>query len=813
MADDEEAGAEGGEGGDDAYDPQRALVAQSLEVNKLRQHVEVLKRANERIRDQYKQEIRSLLNPLIERHRKLQLENGKLQEKIEKLSVAPPGSDEALVEELRKLRHDHGILQKITEGLEADSRLARRLQAELEETHQRSEALDVRVADLDRERRRLEVLVAERDQTQVDLDESLETAQVGLKEWKEKYEKAQQAHKNELRGYQQQLGEAVGRYKALEKQHQDALFARDLLPILYEELQAEAATYDELTALFNGTKGNPEAYSPVPVDGDYDDAHDPTAPVTADASFTAYQPGPEATIAVAAGPVDLGAAVIDHDLDGFSLAGEATQPADLLADDQVTTAADMVGGLVDPLDDLPLDDSLTAGELAFDAGDDPLALAMAALEQQEVETGWFDGSDDVERAAMTDEPAALDVVSSDWEALDLTPVEPVAAEAEGMDLTALGFSDDELGIFQTLPTTAAEAPAETLDVLYPTGELSFEDAIPAGEGAFEHAIPAGDAMGAYGQDRAPVESAVDDGFDLLDQGLATADAHADGYEILETELVSPDVHDSAFDQSDADPVAVGTFDAGQDLTAAEQPVSDGLDLDEPGLAWETPVAEAPVETPFQAAGFAFGDPEPATVYELEPAIRADDELHAEPMHETPVAVADMDDDTLEASVDEAFDAPDFASQLAQSLGGFADVSEDDVEEVVWEDGPVDELDEDSAEIAASPVAEAFNWSDPATAERVANDLLAQEASWVDAAASSGDTPAVSATGDAGSWAAAMATDAAGFRHSETSISPEDIARLLDDDDDDLGSIAPLSADSDSPEFRIQPPKLEPPPLS
>lgn len=774
MADEEEAPADGGEGGgDDAYDPQRALVAQSLEVNKLRQHVEVLKRANERIRDQYKQEIRSLLQPLIERHRKLQLENGKLSEKIEKLSVAPPGSDEALVEELRKLRHDHGILQKITEGLESDSRLARRLQAELEEAQQRIEALDVRVADLDRERRRLEVLVAERDTARVELDEQLEKAQNEQREWKEKYDKAQQSHKDELRGYQQQLGEAIGRYKSLEKQHQDALFARDLLPILYEELQAEAATYDELTALFAGERGDPDAYYPA--------THEMAAPVVADAEFGAYQPSDEATIALAAGTV----AAAQHELDEFGVGALAEDVAHAWpATEAAMGDADMVEALMDPLDDLPLDDTVTA---------------IGTVGDGIPETG-------LDVAHLTPEAGDLQVMADDLGDLaDVDDAAPLAAaDGDGVTLTDLGFSDDEMAVLQDLTgSPAAEAwPAEAEgDALEPVLDEVAE--APFAATGFSFGDTPADSLAA---------TEVDDlGAYLADEGLMAG---------VEPEPETAVVSSESLEVDD-EPMVLGAVGFDEELAEQAAGVHSGL---------VHPLAEMP--------DMAIDDA--ATEAEVAERTLIDRETW------------DIDDGgealtvgAVEAAADatDADDEVDFASQLAQSLGGFADTSDDDVEDVVWEDGPIDEVAEEThagggivfapgALEAPSPTVEAdgdlavampdFQAEDeedqPEVAVAVGDDpghawpvggVEAVEAademqptSWGDAL-SAGDT--------SGSWAAAMTADAGGLKHSETSISAEDIARLLDDDDD-LSAGTPPLADADSPEFRIQPPKLEPPSL-
>jgi hypothetical protein len=860
MADEEEAGAEGGEGGDDAYDPQRALVAQSLEVNKLRQHVEVLKRANERIRDQYKQEIRSLLQPLIERHRKLQLENGKLQEKIEKLSVAPPGSDEALVEELRKLRHDHGILQKITEGLEADSRLARRLQAELEEGHQRIEALDVRVADLERERRRLEMLVAERDQARVTLDEELEKAQTDLRDWKEKHDKAQQSHKDELRGYQQQLGEAIGRYKALEKQHQDALFARDLLPILYEELQAEAATYDELTALFAGERGDADAYQPMNGEG-------PDVAPVAEMPFSGYQPSPGATIALATGVMALGGMAADaQELADFGVGDDGPQPAHELYEEAIATEADMVGALVDPLDDLPLDDLPLDDAPAYEAH----ALDVAADDRLQLDEPLVDHADALLVEAPVDLGLAdLAVMADDLgeaELVLLTPVPPatVGGELEIMDLGDLGLSDDEMAVLHDL--TGDSQAQEALADLGAADEPAFD----VGGFSFEATLGA---------------DAAADATEQVKDVFATEAMHA-GYELA----------------AEAERLA-----AADDLLILDD---DGFTSD--GEALEPAEATAaPVDLPFSAASFSFGEPD--TVLAMEDDTEAsfdalpdvetllvddeplvldgmgfDEELaemaaapHGEIAHPItdephlaldPVATIEemgerslidrdsweIDDGTEPLTVDETAPAPgdettiDFASQLAQSLGSFAETTDEDVEELIWEDGPVDE--EPTADMpgvmfapgaletpAAPPAAPVWDGQaddeldeeevalppeampEAADDESVSLNLgLGWPAAEGDAVPLAVEAPAVQTDWDApalsaqpeeaaGSWAAAMATDAVGLRHSETGISPEEIARLLDDDDD-LGVAMSPADTGDSPDFRIQPPKLEPPPL-
>jgi hypothetical protein len=870
MADEEEAGEGGEGGGDDAYDPQRALVAQSLEVNKLRQHVEVLKRANERIRDQYKQEIRSLLQPLIERHRKLQVENSKLQEKIEKLSVAPPGSDEALVEELRKLRHDHGILQKITEGLEADSRLARRLQAELEETQQRMEALDVRVNDLERERRRLEMLVSERDQTRVELDEALEKAQAEQKEWKEKYEKAQQAHKDELRGYQQQLGEAIGRYKGLEKQHQDALFARDLLPILYEELQAEAATYDELTALFNGARGNPDAYRPA----DHDMAA--PAPVIAETSFSSYQPSEGATIALAAGTLAAGLASSAHELDDFGMGDEAAPVASAtLSDDQVTTEADMVGALVDPLDDLNLDDGLALGDASLEIGettlDDTLTepglgdLEVMAADLAEPETGFDFGApapqaadDALDRMALgdlglsADELAVLNTITGSPEAAT-APDFTTEAMHTGYDLAVeseqLAADDDILALDDDVLESAEAPEAMPFDV----SGFSFGE--PAAAAPATEVLAAeddlGDYLAAFEQEQAaPVvdeEPAVLPA-DVLEMDEEPAVLPADVLEMDD----EPAVQSVDVLEMDDEPAVQSVDVLEMDEEPAVLPV-DVLEMDDEPLVLGTTGFDE--ELAEQAAGVHSGLAHPITdmpglaideaATEDEVAERTlidRDQWEIDDGGET-VTLGETGETTENGAAEETFD---FAAQLAQSLGGFADTSEDDVEEVIWEDGPIDEIAEEAhatggvmfapGALSATP-APAF---DPEAEDEDSDDLVlpaleseAEEAQgapsldlglgWpaggpeaAEAAdellpSSWGDMPAQDPQTEAGSWAAAMATEAGGLKHSETGISPEEIARLLDDDDDLSAGMAP-SVDADSPEFRIQPPKLEPPPL-
>ncbi|MBC7542831.1 MAG: hypothetical protein H7338_08880 [Candidatus Sericytochromatia bacterium] len=793
MADEQDAndGAEG-EGEDQGYDPQRALVAQSLEVNKLRQHVEVLKRANERIRDQYKQEIRSLLQPLIERHRKLQHENGRLQEKIEKLSVAPPGSDEVLVEELRKLRHDHGILQKISEGLEADSRLARRLQAELEEAQTRIEGLEVRVADLERERRRLEGLVSDRDQDRVKLDEALDKAQNEAKDWREKFDKIQHAHKDELRGYQQQLGEAVGRFKVIEKQQQDSVFAKDLLPILFEELQAEAATYDELTALFAGQLGDPDSNPPTSAEGDQRHAS------AADAVFTSYTPSPGATIALATGSfatASLAAAAV----------GDYQRMAtdDFAADGPVSVETDLMTGLVDSLDDLTLDDT---EELADVDGLELTPAAGVALTETDhalAASGGFDltatGMDLADGApSFADDELALiddELASADGELIlieqglsDLTEATDHVALADSatsavMDFSGLDFSEDDFAMLQDQTGSG------------PSLESAAHDLADA---------PADDSIGSTGWDLVASRDFAKLAFDTSSSyelgGMSDVEPKSAPAEMPKFNLPddAPALAEAALPPDKAAGVP-GTFA----LDPATTPTGLGLDgvltLGDSSLA---ELAHTFDDVAVDDATLALNHQ-----FLVDDALNFDDEppfgIASTDHIDTAVGTFILDQPAVlgattgydaEPAATAQPTADDFTSQLAQSLGGFTIAADDGaIEDVVWEIEPEAPFGVASGVMFAPG---ALGGAAPTVATLPVSDQT-------------GDALAALAPGY--SWAAAMGADTTGMHHSETGISPEDIARLLDDDDDLDGPML-ANADPDSLGFRMEAPKLEPPKL-
>lgn len=206
-----------------SYDEQHALVAQSIEVNKLRQQVDLLKRANERVKDQYRQEIRTLLQPLIGKHKAVQDENLRLKKRLEEVSQIVPGEEgaadlEALGEEMSKLRYDNSVLQKVVDALENEVRQLRREAAEVEELRNAlkghgSESVQMQreVEALRQSLRDSENARAEQQERQQALQETLERvqAELGGKD---------QQHQDVLAGYQRQLGEAQHRLGNLQQQ-------------------------------------------------------------------------------------------------------------------------------------------------------------------------------------------------------------------------------------------------------------------------------------------------------------------------------------------------------------------------------------------------------------------------------------------------------------------------------------------------------------------------------------------------------------------------------------------------------------------
>ena len=120
------------------------LITQTKEINRLKQRIEVLKELNEKQRLRFKDELKTLLRPLMEKHKSVQKENVFLKEQIRLFSesgVTIPGVKGLKIDHQEKLEELYGtidkykqeieVLQKIVNSMEKDNTNARREIAEL----------------------------------------------------------------------------------------------------------------------------------------------------------------------------------------------------------------------------------------------------------------------------------------------------------------------------------------------------------------------------------------------------------------------------------------------------------------------------------------------------------------------------------------------------------------------------------------------------------------------------------------------------------------------------------------------------------
>lgn len=205
-----------------SYDEQHALVAQSIEVNKLRQQVDLLKRANERVKEQYRQEIRTLLQPLIGKHKALQEENNRLKRRLEEMSQVMPGEGlgdwEAISEEMAKLRYDNSVLQKVVDALENEVRQLRREAAEAEELRNVLKDQGSESVQYQRELESVRQALRKAEEQVAGLQEQEESLKAATAQLQAELADIDRRHQETLAGYQRQLGEAQHRIGNLQQQ-------------------------------------------------------------------------------------------------------------------------------------------------------------------------------------------------------------------------------------------------------------------------------------------------------------------------------------------------------------------------------------------------------------------------------------------------------------------------------------------------------------------------------------------------------------------------------------------------------------------
>lgn len=105
-----------------------AIATQTIEINRLKQRVEVLKNINEKQRTQFKEEMKALLKPLMQKHKEIQKENAFLKEQIRLFSqvkgyvpkTRPFDDDKAKDAKIEQQKQENDILQKMIRKLEDD---------------------------------------------------------------------------------------------------------------------------------------------------------------------------------------------------------------------------------------------------------------------------------------------------------------------------------------------------------------------------------------------------------------------------------------------------------------------------------------------------------------------------------------------------------------------------------------------------------------------------------------------------------------------------------------------------------------------
>jgi hypothetical protein len=250
---------------DDELD-EEARLAEAKEIARLRWEIDQLKEVHLTLREHYRQEMRSLIEPLVDKHRELKDDNRQLHANLEAAIKARDGADYEIKNDISSLRSAHETLGARSDHLEEDNRLGRRLQAELNDADAKIAKLEAEIAEIERDCRKLEHTLAERDREHEAIRQ--ETAQTVARgqEWQQRYDQALLDNAAEIVMYQEQIAETTEQSSILEMRAQEFHQMDHLLPELHASLRAEKATIDGIESLLFPRPQSPEPEpAPEPV--------------------------------------------------------------------------------------------------------------------------------------------------------------------------------------------------------------------------------------------------------------------------------------------------------------------------------------------------------------------------------------------------------------------------------------------------------------------------------------------------------------------------------------------------------------------
>lgn len=266
--DDEEELSFDSDDDDDEYDDdeldEEARLAEAKEIARLRWEIDALKEVHQTLRDHYHKEMRSLIEPLVDKHRELKDDNRRLHAELAAAIQARDDADFEIKNAIADLRTAHQALVARSDDLEVDSRLGRRLQAEMDDADAKIAGLEGDIAELERDCRKLERELAEVDREHEALRQQTAQTTASAAEWRQRYEQALADNAAEIAMYQEQIGEATEQAIILDLRAQEFHQLDHLLPELHDSLRAERATFDSIEALLFPRTPEPDP-EPVPV--------------------------------------------------------------------------------------------------------------------------------------------------------------------------------------------------------------------------------------------------------------------------------------------------------------------------------------------------------------------------------------------------------------------------------------------------------------------------------------------------------------------------------------------------------------------
>ncbi|MBC7545718.1 MAG: hypothetical protein H7338_23555 [Candidatus Sericytochromatia bacterium] len=219
------------------------------EQAKLRHEIGQLNQHNEAQRLYYKQEIRSLLEPLIVKHRALKADTTDRQREFDGYIQTQAEADNAFRARIQVERDAYDALQGRCDVLEIDHRLSRRLQAELAEADSQIVTLDGRIADMERDCRKLENTIADRERDLAGIRAQIAEVDARTQEWQRRVDQTLIENTSEIAIYSDQIRETHAQSDVMKAQAAEFTQVDHLIPELYAALRDEKETIDSIEQL------------------------------------------------------------------------------------------------------------------------------------------------------------------------------------------------------------------------------------------------------------------------------------------------------------------------------------------------------------------------------------------------------------------------------------------------------------------------------------------------------------------------------------------------------------------------------------